>query len=73
MSLKSRATRWGCEHEEEAGNEYEERMCKKHYDHSRSCGINVSDWCTMNQDESTDPKIAQIVYTRLFSLQEGGV
>ena len=28
--FKSRATRWGCEHEELAGMEYENRMCKKH-------------------------------------------
>lgn len=29
-TFKCNATRWGCDHEEQAGKEYENRMCKKH-------------------------------------------
>ena len=40
VSFKSRATRWGCEHEEQAGMEYENRMCKSHLNFTMSkCGF----------------------------------
>ena len=35
-SFKSKATRWGCEHEEQARMEYENRMCKKHVNFTMS-------------------------------------
>ena len=36
VTFKSRATIWGCEHEDRARSEYKEQMCKKHDNFSLS-------------------------------------